>query len=43
MRRRLRLLLLALLLVFSLGLLGYGLSQGDHLLVQDNAAAFCFT
>ncbi len=43
MRHKLRVLLLGLALALSLGLLGYGLSQGDHLLVQDNAAAFCFT
>jgi hypothetical protein len=36
------LLLLLLLLLFA-GLLGYGYTQGDAALVQENAAAFCFT
>jgi hypothetical protein len=43
MRRKMRSVLLLFLLALSLGLLGYGLYQGDALLVQDNAAAFCFT
>jgi len=43
MWRRLRPTLTLLLLLLALGLLIYGLYQGDARLVLDNAAAFCFT
>ncbi|MFB3881509.1 MAG: hypothetical protein ACE149_09595 [Armatimonadota bacterium] len=43
MRLRFRTILLFLLLVACLGLIAYGIHQGDALLVKDNAAAFCFT
>ena len=43
MRRSSLSLLLACVVILAAGLLVYGLLQGDHLLVLDNAAAFCFT
>ena len=43
MRRKLRIALLVLLLAISLGALVHGVRLGDAALVQDNAAAFCFT
>jgi hypothetical protein len=43
MRLRLRVVLLFLLLAACVGLIAYGIYQGDALLVKDNAAAFCFT
>jgi hypothetical protein len=42
-RRKLRMILFLLLLAISLTALLYGVSQGDAVLVRDNAAAFCFT
>ena len=43
MRRKLRLILLLLLLAISVAALVHGVRLGDAALVQDNAAAFCFT